>query len=240
MVITDYCLYPGTEMVDVDRFFIPAEALRSAYTGIGVASERVIASGIPISSDFMSVTDKLSIRRKLHLPESGKVVLLFSGSIGCGRLHKVAPELEQKLPEDVTLVIICGNNHRLHKQLKRVCTGKTVVVGFTNRVYDYMTAADLCISKPGGLSVTEMLVKQLPMVLMLSVPGCESRNQEFFVGHQAAIGTKDWTTAIEETTRLIASREQMESMRKNLQSIGYPGGATVIADTVIQAFEEQG
>lgn len=239
LVITDYCVYPGTEMVDVERFFIPAEALRPAYVSVGVASERVVATGIPISTGFMNATDKLSVRRKLHLPETGKMVLLFSGSIGCGRLHKVAPELEQKLPDDTTLVIICGNNHRLHKQLKRVCTDKTVVVGFTNRVCDYMTAADLCISKPGGLSVTEMLVKQLPMVLMLSVPGCESRNQEFFVGHHAAIGTDDWTSAIEETTRLIASQERMEAMKENLQSIGYPGGATVIADTVIRAFEER-
>lgn len=239
LVITDYCAYPGTEMVDVERFFVPAESLRAVYTGLGVASERVIASGIPISSAFMATSEKRSARRKLHLPESGKMVLLFSGSIGCGRLHRVAPELEQQLPEDTTLVIICGNNHRLHKQLKRVCTDKTVVVGFTNRVYEYMTAADLCISKPGGLSVTEMLVKQLPMVLMLSVPGCESRNQEFFVGHRAAIGTDDWNAAIRESTRLIADHERMQEMQANLQSIGYPGGATVIADTVIRAFEEQ-
>ncbi len=239
LVITDYCAYPGTEMVDVERFFVPAEALRSAYTALGVGSERVVASGIPIHAHFMTEADKRAARRKLHLPERGKVVLLFSGSIGCGRLHRVAPELERQLPEDTTLVIICGNNHRLHKQLKRVCTDKTVVVGFTNRVYDYMTAADLCISKPGGLSVTEMLVKHLPMVLMLSVPGCESRNLEFFVGHDAAIGTDDWDAAIWQTTHLISAPERMQTMRENLQKIGYPGGAKVIADTVIQTYEEQ-
>lgn len=239
LVITDYCAYPGTEMVDVEHFFVPAEALRSVYTDLGVASQRVIASGIPIHPAFMEPADKRASRRKLHLPESGKVVLLFSGSIGCGRLHRIAPELERQLPENATLVIICGHNHRLHKQLKRVCTAKTVVVGFTNRIFDYMTAADLCISKPGGLSVTEMLVKQLPMVLMLSVPGCESHNQEFFAAHNAAIATDDWNDALFQTAHLIGDPQRMSAMRENLRTIGYPGGASVIADTVMSEFVEQ-
>lgn len=238
LVITDYCAYPGTEMVDVEHFFIPAASLTPAYTDLGVDARRLVASGIPVHPAFMLPADKRSARRKLHLPETGKVVLLFSGSIGCGRLHRVAPELERQLPDDTTLVIVCGNNHRLHKQLKRVCTAKTVVLGFTNRIYDYMTAADLCISKPGGLSVTELLVKQVPMVLMLSVPGCESRNQEFFVGHDAAIGTDNWEDALWQTTHLIADPQKMAYMRQNLQNIGYPGGAAVIADTVIRRFEE--
>lgn len=239
LVITDYCVCPGTEMVDVEHFFIPAESLRSAYTGLGVADERVVASGIPIHPAFMTAADKGAARRKLHLPEKGKIVLLFSGSIGCGRLQRVVPNLERQLPEDTTLVVICGYNHRLHKQLKRECTAKTVVVGYTNRIFDYMTAADLCISKPGGLSVTEMLVKGLPMVLMLSVPGCESRNLEFFVGHNAAIGTDDWDAAIWQTTHLISDPERMSCMRQNLKKIGYPGGASVIADTVIREYEER-
>lgn len=237
LVITDYCAYPGTEMVDVKHFFVPAESLRATYTSLGVDSSKIVASGIPVDMSFDLPLKKSDARKKLHLPEKGKIVLLFSGSIGCGRLHKIAPELERKLPDDTTLVIICGHNHRLHKQLNRVCSHNTVVVGYTNRINDYMTAADLCISKPGGLSVTEMLVKRLPMVLMLSVPGCETRNMEFFVNHDAAVGTNDWNEAIFHTVELITNTDKMTAMQENLNAIGYPGGATVIADTVIREYE---
>lgn len=234
VVITDYAVYPGSDMVDVERFFIPAQGLMEAYTDSGIREERVLASGIPIGSAFLNQSDKLSARQKLHLPLNGKIVLLFSGSIGCGRLDRIAPELEKQLPGDATLVIICGHNAKLAAKLKESCSANTVVVGFTTRIADYMAAADLCISKPGGLSVTEMMVSKLPMVLMLSVPGCETRNLDFFVSHHAAVGTDDWDEAIQLTGLLLRNPDRMALMKEHLQSIGYPGGVSVIADTVIR------
>lgn len=239
VVITDYTVYPGSDMVDVARFFIPADGLVSSYLNNGIESDRLTASGIPIHPSFLAGKDRKTSRTKLHLPEEGRIVLLFSGSIGCGRLDRVATELEQQLPSDATLVIICGHNSRLQKKLKSVCSERTVVVGFTSRVADYMAAADLCISKPGGLSITEMVVSRLPMVLMLSVPGCETRNMEYFIERNAAIGTDDWDVAIQQTGILLRNPDRMAQMRENLQAIGYPGGAKVIADAVIADREEK-
>ena len=233
LVTTDYTVYPGSDMVDVNAFFIPAADLTDAYLDIGVSMDRIAVSGIPVSSAFNRLNDKETARRKLHLPLKGKIVLLFSGSIGCGRLDRIAPELEKRLSDDTTLVIICGHNSKLVKRLKETCSERTIIVGYTTRIAVYMAAADLCISKPGGLSVTEMTVSQVPMVLMLSVPGCETRNLDFFVYHQAALGTDDWDEAIELTGVLLRNPDRMASMRENLQNIGYPGGAKVIADTII-------
>lgn len=234
VVVTDYAMYPGTDMVDVSRFFIAAEGLVSTYVDAGIAPERLTVSGIPIRPSFTQCYDKTEVRRRLHLPENGRLVLLFSGSIGCGRLHKVAPELERNLPQDATLVILCGHNMRTYHQLTEKCGPKTVVVGYTNRIAEYMAAADMCISKPGGLSITEMLAMQLPMVLMLSVPGCESRNMTFFVENKIAVGTEDWDEAILETARLVRSSDDLNAMREQMRQIGYPGGAPVIAQTVIE------
>lgn len=232
-VITDYALYPGTDMVDAHRFFIAAEPLRDIHLAAGISNDRIVASGIPIGSDFLNTLDKREARRRLDLPEEGKVVLLFSGSIGCGKLNRVAPELECQLPDNCTLVIICGHNTRLYKQLKDSCLSRTKVVGYTTRVAEYMAAADLCVTKPGGLSTTEMLATGLPMVLMLSVPGCETRNLEFFEGLGVAVGTDDWDKAIRLTSDLIRDDARLTDMRARLLTVGYPGGAKVIADTVL-------
>ena len=233
LITTDYAVYPGADMIDVDQFFIPAADLAGAYREIGIPEDRLAVSGIPINSAFNNLDDKGSARRKLHLPQEGKIVLLFSGSIGCGRLDRIAPELEKRLSDDTTLIIICGHNSRLVKRLKEICGERTVVIGYTTRIAEYMAAADLCISKPGGLSVTEMTVAQVPMVLMLSVPGCETRNLDFFVSHQAALGTDDWDEAIELTGILLRNPDRLASMRESLQNIGYPGGAKKIADVVM-------
>lgn len=233
LITTDYTVYPGSDMIDVKKFFIPAADLTATYVDAGIPEGRLAVSGIPICSAFNSLSDKRSARRKLHLPQEGKIILLFSGSIGCGRLDRIAPELEKRLSDDTTLIIICGHNSRLVKRLKESCGERTVIIGFTTRIAEYMAAADLCISKPGGLSVTEMTVAQVPMVLMLSVPGCETRNLDFFVSHQAALGTDDWDEAIELTGILLRNPDRMADMRENLQNIGYPGGARVIADVVL-------
>lgn len=239
VVVTDYAVYPGTDMVDVERYFIASEELTDAYRAVGISDQRICPSGIPIHPNFMCLKSKQEARKLLHLPAAGKVVLLFSGSIGCGHLERVAPELEKQLPDDGTLIIICGHNSRLYKQLKSVVSDKTVVIGFTTRIADYMAAADLCISKPGGLSSTEMLVSALPSVLMLSVPGCETRNLNFFLEHKAAVGTDQWDEAIRLTGFLLRNPEKAAEIKENLKAIGYPGGASFIVDTVMGDISRQ-
>lgn len=239
-VNTDYAFCPGIDMVDVQRVFIAAEELRDMHLQAGFSDDQVVVSGIPIRDAFFEKVDKQQARRALDLPTDKKIVLLFSGSIGCGRLHRKAPKLSKKLPADAHLVIICGNNTRLYRRLQRSCNDDTTtVIGYTDRVAEYMAAADLCLTKPGGLSTTEMLVTCLPMVLMLSVPGCETHNLEHFKRHNVAVGTEDWNDALRLTAELICDDERLMSMRNRLQSIQYPGGAKVIIDTVIRDLAKQ-
>ena len=238
-VITDYTVYPGADMVDAKRFFIAAEQLRSEYVEAGIANDRLVASGIPVTPGFVDAMDQKTARRNLGLPEDGKLVLLFSGSIGCGQLNRKAPELEKQLPEFTRLVIICGNNAGVYKQLCSSCGDQTTVVGFTDRVAEYMAAADLCVAKPGGLSTTEMWAIGLPMVLMLSVPGCETHNMKHFEDQGVAIGTDNWDEAIRMTAQLVRDDARVAEMRERLKNIAYPGGATVILDTVAADLAEQ-
>ncbi|MBR5525082.1 MAG: glycosyltransferase [Clostridia bacterium] len=239
LIVTDYSYYPGTDMVDVDRYFVGAEDLNPLYIASGIDKGRLTASGIPIQSKFLTPLDKVQARRELHLHENGPVILLFSGSIGCGHLTKVVPQLEAILPEDAKLVVICGNNKRLANRLREHCGARCRVIGYTKRVADYMAAADLCISKPGGLSTTEMLAMQLPMVLMLSVPGCETHNLNYFVHHGVAIGSEEWPKAIQSCAELICNPDKLERMRCRYATMEYPGGAEVIVQTVIDDYVKQ-
>lgn len=233
LITTDYTCYPGTDMVDVKRYFISAEALRSAYEEVGIAPERIVVSGIPIRSSFLARYNKDEVRSSLGLPAHGRIVLMFSGSIGCGHLDRVAPSLEEKLPDDAHLVIVCGHNKTAYELLIARCGKKTTVVGFTDRIAEYMAAADLCVTKPGGLSTTELLAIQLPMVLVLSVPGVESRNMEYFEEQQIAVGTRNWEEAIDQTVCLLQSPAQLQAMRERMTQITYPGGAKIVVQTVL-------
>lgn len=239
VVTTDYTVHPGTDMVDAERYFIAAEQLRPLLSLVGISDERIVASGIPVAPAFLKPDDKRSARLHFGLPEEGKLVLLFSGSIGCGKLHSMATELERQLPDDCTLVVLCGHNKGMYTRLRRRCGSRTVVVGYTKEVAEYMAAADLCIAKPGGLSTTEMWSMALPMILLLTVPGCETRNLKFLSDLGIAEGTDDWREAVRITLDLIGDDDRLAQMREHLRNTPYPGGACVIADEVLADIAEK-
>ena len=81
------------------------------------------------------------------------------------------------------MVIICGNNKRIYTVLQKQFQNnpRVHILGYTNRVADYMDACDVIFTKPGGLTSTEALVKRIPIVHTAPIPGCETANRNFFV-----------------------------------------------------------
>ena len=230
---TDYTCSPGVSAIDPAAVFIPAEDLRQEFVDCGVAPDKLVVTGIPIRRSFYDRLTQKQARQELRLPEEGPIVLLSCGSMGCGRINHIAPQIRRSLPPEATLVIICGNNKRVYRQLQRKDMERTVVVDFTRRIALYMAAADLCISKPGGLTTTEMAASALPMVLMLAVPGCESRNMEYMKKHHFAVGADDWDEVIACTNELLGSPVQLRSMAKRLTENPLPHGAERTADYIL-------
>ena len=76
-----------------------------------------------------------------------------------------------------------------------------------------MYAADVYLTKPGGLMTTEAIVKGLPMVFVDAVPGCETRNFDFLSANQVAEGSKNWKQAIHRTLRLLENPETLEKQK---------------------------
>lgn len=231
-VATDYTCSPGVGEAEADAWLIPDDGLTEEFVQCGVPRECLYSSGIPIRRVFTQEFDKTLMRQELGLPTDGRVVLMCCGSMGCGKMNRIVPEFAEKLPPDVTLVVVCGNNDKLYEQLTAEGTPRVKPVGFTDKIAHYMAAADICLSKPGGLSTTELLAIGVPSVLVLVVPGCESRNMEFITSKGLAVGTNDWETAIERALLLLDDPERLLDMRRRLQQYNGGHGAERIADFV--------
>ena len=165
-VATDYTCSPGVSEIDADCYFIPHEKLRDEFVSQGVRADRIVASGIPVREEFLSRTDKAAARRTLGLTEDGRVLLMCCGSMGCGPIRSIAYKIGEVLGENDDLVIICGSNKQLEKDLQFL-TGDDIrikICGFTDKMSLYMDAADLIITKAGGLSTTEAVMKRLPIL----------------------------------------------------------------------------
>lgn len=161
------------------------------------------------------------------------MVLVCCGSIGCGHINRIAPAFESQLPADTRVVIICGNNERAYQQLIESSGARTTAVAFTDRMPLYMAAADVCVSKPGGLSTTELITIGTPMVLIHAVPGCETHNLEFVKRNDFGIGVESWDEAIAQTAALLNDAPRLEAMKQRLQSQCRQNSATAIVDAII-------
>ena len=234
-VATDYTCYPYVDCCKADGYFIPSPALVGEFEDVGISRDALIPWGIPVRQEFYVRSDKTLSRLRLKLPETGQVVLLMCGSMGCGPMKKLARELTERLSSDTTLVAICGKNKNLYNSLSEINAPNLRVLGYTDQVGTYMDAADVIVTKPGGLSATEAANKKLPMVLINAIGGCESRNFDFFLNRGYALGSKRANKVLELTVMLANDLAQRDRIRSALEKDFSNNSALSIADTLIVA-----
>lgn len=216
-VSTDYTCYPGVSENMLNGFFIPHSALVDEFVSCGIERKLLIPSGIPIASAFYSSVPREDARRKLHLPQDKKIVLLMCGSMGCGPIREMCELLSDLLNDDCHIVAICGNNRKLYNSVSADHKNNVTVVGYTTRVPLYMDAADLLLTKPGGLSTTEAAIKHLPMIFIDAIPGCETKNLNFFTSQNLAY-TAESTQALAATVcYYLHTPEKLNIMRERLR-----------------------
>jgi len=110
------------------------------------------------------------------------IVLLSAGGFGVGPIeHAVASLLELRHPAQI--VVVCGRNQELRQRLDALAAERAggsntlAVVGYTTDMDEYMSAADILVGKPGGLTTSEALAKQLLLVIVNPIPGQEERTR---------------------------------------------------------------
>lgn len=231
---TDYTCSPGVGGLDVDRFFIPHEALRDEFSAAGVPEERILSTGIPVRPEFTPPPDRAGLRRRLGM-ERGRLLLMTGGSMGCGPIPQIAGLLAPRLGQDDRLLLICGSNRGMYRKLSAVFrrSKKVVVTGYTREMALLMRAADLFITKAGGLSTAEAVATETPLLYINAVPGCESRNLQFMKSRGcAAAGAHAWDVARQALSLLEdgAAREAMVARRSD-----FPRCA---AETIVDTVEE--
>ena len=237
-VATDYTCYPMTEECDMDGYIIPDAALTDEFIRAGVSGERLLPFGIPVRQAFYQEGDTAAARKLLSLPETGVTVLLMCGSMGCGPIKKIAKNLAERLPASATVVAVCGNNEKLYESMSELQYSNLRVLGFTRQVAEYMDAADIIVTKPGGLSTTEASAKHLPMVLFNTVGGCESRNFDFYLSRGYAIGSAEADETVKLTLSLAAQPELRAQLRQRLRENFGHNSTAKIADHVLGAAEK--
>lgn len=234
-VATDYTCCPGVSDTEQDLYFIPHKELTETFVRCGLSRENLIPSGIPVRPAFYQKLPQDQARDRLQLPQTGKLLLLSCGSMGAGPMQTLAVLLDQALAPNDQLAVICGTNEKLLRSLsKKNLSNRVRLLGFTDQIDLYMDAADLILTKPGGISTTEALTKRLPLVYVDAVPGCETRNLEFIVSRGYASTAKTPSQLAELCVGILQDDAKLSAWRTMLEEAFPDCAIDTIYDHVMQ------
>lgn len=218
-ILTDYTLHPFWQGASMDAFVTPSSQLTYQLAQAGIDPAIIRPLGIPVNPKFSQVLDPAQARAALGVEEV-PTVLVMGGSMGFGNVVDVIWKLD-KMPRNFQILAVCGSNARLKRKIDAMVTRKRLYTyGFTDQVDVMMSAAELIVTKPGGLTVSEALTKRLPMALINPIPGQEDHNMDFLTNHGMAMRVTDHCTVDIVVEQLLGSPERRGMMIKAQETFG--------------------
>lgn len=234
-IITDFTIHPFWQDVEyIDYLVTASELLTHQAVRKGIQAEKILPLGIPIHPKFSDKMPKNEARRALGLEQDPFTVLVMGGSMGHGNLAGVIEQIDQ-MDNNFQVLAVCGNNRHAYAKIKRLITRKKVYAyGFVDNVDVMMDAADCIVTKPGGLTTSEALAKNLPILMMNPIPGQEERNVEFLVNNGLAVNVTHTYPIDEALYQLFLYPRKLKNMESNIQLVGKPCATEQLCSFIMQ------
>lgn len=235
VVATDYSFSPFYDELDVNRFFVSMKEVKHEYTERGISEEKIIPSGIPVSDRFTLPISKKQAREELCLDKESFLCVIMSGSMGFGNVYDLIDGILKKELSGYQILVIAGNNTKLRDTInEKYANEKNIsAIGFTDKVHLYMKACDLIITKPGGLSSTEAMVCNVPLLLTSPIPGCETENYDTLTRLGLAYAGKSAEKAVEIFEKVLANPESVLSVVENQSARINKNSAQIICESIL-------
>lgn len=230
-ITTDYETHRLWVQEPTERYYTATEDGKTYLTTFGAAGENVLVTGIPVRPGFDLTLDRDEARRRCRLELARPVILLLCGGFGVGPIAELLRELIA-MPADVQIVVIAGRNERLRLRLETAAQAARQparVLGFTDKMHEWMRAADLVVTKPGGLTVAESLACGLPLVIVNPIPGQETRNSDYLLERGAAIKVNNSRLLGHRIGMLLGDSARLQALREAARRIARPYAARDIA-----------
>lgn len=233
VVMTDYSLHRIWLYPHVEQYFMATDAMCREMRAHGFAEKTLYAPGIPVDSSLLALPEKAEMKKKLGIPDRQPAVLLMGGGLGLGGMGATLTELE-KVPQPLTLLVVAGRNERLMQEagaFAETSHHQVKVWGYTDKAHELMRAADLLLTKPGALTISEAFVLGLPMLLHDPIPGPETENAVYATRRGAAVWLHPGEKLAAAVQELLAG-DCLAAMADKARACARPEAAAVIAGRI--------
>lgn len=225
-IITDYTIHSLWLYDYMDAYIIANEDLVDMLVDKGISKKIIYPLGIPIKDEFKTIYNKNDLKLEFGLSTDKKTVLLMGGGLGIGNIKDIYKELLFS-NLDIEIIVCTGNNKKLKNQLENMNNSdkKSIILGYTNEVYKLMSVADILITKPGGITMTEAMGKEIPPIFISPIPGQEEENTLYFINNGIGSLIKKETDITHTLNQIINNSYRMESI-KTLEKLKSKPNAT--------------
>lgn len=240
-VLTDYTTHSTWIQNEIDYYIVGHEYVKELLVYEGVNGEKVKSFGIPVEKSFLDHRDKETVLTELGLSPDKLTVLLMGGSFGAGNIKETLEDL-LTIDRDFQVLVVTGRNEhlkdKLSKMLDSTIQDKNIcLLGYTDKMSDILASIDVLISKPGGLTTTEALLNDVPMIVPYFIPGQEEENLDFLTNCGAALRTTKKYSLPVLLKVLIDDPSRLDMLRKNIKSIRKFDSAVNISNLVVDILD---
>src|SRR6266850_7823000 len=240
IIVTDFDVHAMWLCHHYEQYFVAIDESRAYLEALGIPSDKITVSGIPIDPVFALHKDKQEMRLKHGLAPDRTTILLSSGGFGVGSIDALIASLFT-LQHSAQIVAFCGRNEDLKERLIKLAASTypdaTVIVkpiGYTHEMDELMAASDLVLGKPGGLTTSEALAKGLVFAIVNPIPGQEERNSDHLLEAGAAIRCNNLPTLSYKLDRLLADPVRFAAMQANVNGMARPNAAHDIVQKLLE------
>ncbi|HWR38673.1 MAG TPA: glycosyltransferase [Patescibacteria group bacterium] len=240
-VITDFVVHRLWVYNEVTHYFVATPTLKVTLEQTAASHQYIQATGIPVHERFSHFLSRSEACSQLDLNPTRRTILLMGGSLGLDALQTVLLHLN-RLTDPFNIIAVAGTNDALRQKLERTATQsphQVKILGYTQEIPLLMSAADLLITKPGALTISEALVKGLPMLLYQALPGQEEDNAAYLTASGAACWATTEQELTRELTRILTDNEELTERSQQALALGCPNAANHIATSVYQALTDR-
>lgn len=179
-VITDYEKHRLWFTGKQQKYFVAQDGIKDQLISLGVEKKNITVSGIPIDPDFyqpLTDTEKTRIRQELKIAKNKKIIAIMAA--GQGKIDPI--KLSKKIIQEnnTTILALNGNDQKLANDYKKINNENIKIIGWTDKISTYLQLADLVITKPGGLTISECVALNKPMLFINPIPGQEEKNLKY-------------------------------------------------------------
>ncbi|HWE00878.1 MAG TPA: glycosyltransferase [Tepidisphaeraceae bacterium] len=218
-----------------DRYTTATDEGAAYLNHWGVPKDDITVTGIPIHPDFSRQKSREHCLKSQGLVGDLPILLQVAGGFGVGpieALYRGALAVENPLE----IVVVTGRNASAKERMETVLVPRrhrSKILGFTNQIDELMAVADIVLSKPGGLTTSEVLARGAAMAIVNPTPGQESRNSDFLLENGAAVKINNEGTLPLKITQLLNDPARLASLKKNAGRLARPRAAFDVAQLAL-------